>query len=75
MKQLTGLDTSFLNMETATQFGHVNSISILDPSVRDGGDLYADLRQTVAGAPAPAGDLPPQARHGSVRARQPVLGR
>ena len=48
MKQLTGLDTSFLTMETATQFGHVNSISILDPSGSRSGDLYADLRQAVA---------------------------
>ena len=48
MKQLTGLDTSFLTMETATQFGHVNSISILDPSGSRTGDLYADLRQAVA---------------------------
>jgi len=28
MKQLTGLDTSFLNLETATSFGHINSLSI-----------------------------------------------
>lgn len=28
MKQLSGLDTSFLNMETSTSFGHVSSLSI-----------------------------------------------
>ena len=28
MKQLTGLDTSFLNLETSTSFGHINSLSI-----------------------------------------------
>nr|WHW29283.1 putative wax ester synthase/acyl-CoA:diacylglycerol acyltransferase [uncultured bacterium] len=28
MKQLSGLDTSFLNLETATSFGHVSSLSI-----------------------------------------------
>ncbi len=28
MKRLTGLDTSFLNLETSTSFGHVNSLSI-----------------------------------------------
>ena len=46
MKQLTGLDTSFLNMETSTQFGHVNSIT--DPrSVDDGraGDPYATFKR------------------------------
>ncbi len=28
MKQLTGLDTSFLNLETKTAFGHVSSLSV-----------------------------------------------
>lgn len=28
MKQLSGIDTSFLNLETATSFGHINSLSI-----------------------------------------------
>lgn len=28
MKQLTGLDVSFLNMETATSWGHVSSLSV-----------------------------------------------
>ena len=28
MKQLTGLDTSFLNLETSTSFGHISSLSI-----------------------------------------------
>jgi WS/DGAT/MGAT family acyltransferase len=32
MHQLTGLDTSFLAMETATVTGHVGSVQILDPS-------------------------------------------
>ena len=47
MKQLTGLDTSFLNMETSTQFGHVNSITIVDPSSMVGGDPYATFKRTV----------------------------
>ena len=47
MKQLTGLDTSYLNMETSTQFGHVNSITILDPSTMVGGDPYATFKRTV----------------------------
>ncbi len=37
MKQLSGLDASFLNLETATSFGHVSSLSIFgrpeDPEV------------------------------------------
>jgi diacylglycerol O-acyltransferase len=31
MKQLTGLDASFLYMETASSFGHVSSLSIYEP--------------------------------------------
>jgi hypothetical protein len=30
MKQLSGLDASFLYMETPSQFGHVSSLSIFD---------------------------------------------
>ena len=32
MQQLTGLDTSFLNMETAATYGHVSGLAIFDPS-------------------------------------------
>ena len=32
MQQLTGLDASFLAMETSTVFGHVGSVCLLDPS-------------------------------------------
>ena len=31
MKSLTGLDATFLYMETASQFGHVSGLSILAP--------------------------------------------
>ena len=47
MKQLSGLDTSFLSMETATQFGHVSSIIFLEPDGTDGSTVYADLKRTV----------------------------
>ena len=30
MKQLSGLDASFLYMETPSQFGHVSSLSLFD---------------------------------------------
>ena len=36
MRQLTGLDAAFLNLETDTQTGHVGAITILDPSSFDG---------------------------------------
>lgn len=32
MQQLTGLDTSFLNMETSTTYGHICGLAIFDPS-------------------------------------------
>ncbi len=34
MRQLTSLDTQFLAMETARQYGHVAGLAILDPSTR-----------------------------------------
>ncbi len=35
MQQLTGLDASFLNMETGPVYGHVASLCIYDPSTAD----------------------------------------
>ena len=37
MKQLSGIDASFLNMETASRFGHVSSLNIYDPTGAPGG--------------------------------------
>jgi diacylglycerol O-acyltransferase / wax synthase len=37
MRQLSGIDVSFLNMETSTVFGHVSSLNIYDPSTAPGG--------------------------------------
>jgi diacylglycerol O-acyltransferase len=37
MRQLNGIDVSFLNMETPTTFGHVSSVTIYDPSSAPGG--------------------------------------
>ncbi len=36
MEQLTGLDTSFLNMETPTTYGHVCGLALFDPSTAAG---------------------------------------
>ena len=44
MKQLSGLDTSFLNLETATSFGHVNSLSIYGRPKTKGFDPYEAFR-------------------------------
>ena len=45
MKQLSGMDVSFLNMETSTVFGHVSSMTVYDPSGTPGG---AGLEATKA---------------------------
>jgi WS/DGAT/MGAT family acyltransferase len=37
VRQLSGIDVSFLNMETPTTFGHVASLNIYDPSTAPGG--------------------------------------
>ncbi len=44
MQQLSGLDTSFLSMETGTQFGHVGSLTLYEPAGRS---LYDALRETL----------------------------
>jgi len=31
MRQLSGIDVGFLNLETSTAFGHVSSLNIYDP--------------------------------------------
>jgi WS/DGAT/MGAT family acyltransferase len=43
MQQLSALDTAFLTMETARQFGHVCSLVILDSRTSASGDIHADL--------------------------------
>ena len=47
MEQLTGLDTSFLSMETGATFGHVGSITLYDCSETDAGSLYDALRSAL----------------------------
>jgi len=49
VKQLTGLDTSFLNMETATTYGHISGLAIFDPSTSPGAPAtYEDLKRLIA---------------------------
>lgn len=45
MRQLSGADAGFLNMETSTQYGHVSSVVMVDPSTSGCGSVYAELRQ------------------------------
>ncbi len=48
MQQLTGLDASFLYMETGAQFGHVGSVTLYDPSTAPGGSLYDGIRKSIS---------------------------
>ena len=49
MKQLSGVDASFLYMETATQFGHVSSLSVYErPSDQPDYDPLSEWREQIA---------------------------
>ena len=47
MQQLSGIDASFLNMETATTFGHVSSLNIYDPTDAPGGAGYEATKAAI----------------------------
>ena len=47
MQQLSGLDASFLHMETGAQFGHVGSLTLYDQREARDGSLYRALRSTL----------------------------
>ena len=47
MEQLTGLDASFLYMETPSLHMHVSMVAVLDPSTVPGGYSYQKLRDLV----------------------------
>ncbi len=47
MQQLSGIDVSFLNMETATTYGHVSSLNIFDPSGAPGGAGVEVTKQLI----------------------------
>ncbi len=48
MRQLTGLDTTFLRMESRSTFGHVSGLTIYDPSTTPTGELTREaLRDLI----------------------------
>src|SRR3954454_24251200 len=47
MQQLTGLDNSFLRMETPTTYGHVASVAVFDPATAPRPVGYAQVRKLV----------------------------
>src|SRR4051794_39098829 len=48
MQRLTGMDATFLYMETPSSYMHVAGLMILDPSTIEGGFSYADVREFYA---------------------------
>lgn len=47
MQQLTGLDSSFLNMETPTTYGHVSGLTLYDPSTAAAPVTLDGLKQLI----------------------------
>jgi diacylglycerol O-acyltransferase / wax synthase len=47
VRQLSGIDVSFLNMETSAAFGHVSSLNIYDPADAPGGAGYEATRALI----------------------------
>ncbi|MCU1393140.1 MAG: wax ester synthase/diacylglycerol acyltransferase [Ilumatobacteraceae bacterium] len=47
MRQLSGIDVSFLNMETSSVFGHVSSLNIFDPTGAPGGAGVEATKQLI----------------------------
>ena len=47
MEQLTGLDTSFLNMETPTTYGHVSGLAVFDPSTASTPPTFEDIKELL----------------------------
>ena len=47
MQQLTGLDSTFLNIETATTYGHVSGLAIFDPSDTELPATLDDLKALI----------------------------
>jgi diacylglycerol O-acyltransferase len=47
VEQLNGVDTTFLNIETTTQQGHVGGIAVIDPSTAPDGWGFETVRKVI----------------------------
>ena len=47
MRQLSGVDATFLNMETPTTYGHVSSLNLYDPAGVPGGAGVEAMKQLI----------------------------
>jgi diacylglycerol O-acyltransferase len=48
VQQLSGLDTTFLNIETSTTYGHTSGLAIFDPSTAHDPMSFDEVRRIVA---------------------------
>ena len=75
MRQLSGMDVSFLNMETRSTFGHVSSLNLFDVAGLRRRRLLRGDRAARRRSPRPAAAVPASARRGAARPRPAVLDR
>ena len=66
MKRLTGLDATFLYLETPTSHMHVAGLSIFDPADGDGRLVVRAGQGGLRRAAAPGAAVPPAARRGAL---------
>ena len=74
MDRLSGLDASFLYLETPAQLMHVCGLIVLDPSTMPEPYSFAAMRDGIDGAGPRRPGVHPQAAPGPARARPPGLG-
>ena len=67
MQRLSGLDASFLYLETPSSYMHVAGLMILDPSTAPVEWSFDEVRDMYAAAAAPRAAVPATARRGAVR--------
>ena len=75
MEQLTGLDATFLYLETPSLHMHVSMAAIFDPSTVPGGYSFDKVRDLVSSPSGAGPDLPAAAGRGALPPGPPLLGR
>ena len=75
MERLSGLDASFLYLETPTLHMHVSMAAVFDPSTINGGYSFERVRELVRGRLVQAPVFTAPARRGPLPPRAPLLGR
>ncbi len=74
MDRLSGLDASFLYLETPEQLMHVCGLIVLDPSTMPDGYSFDAMQDEIDSRVHDVPDVHPQAAQGPAEARPPDLG-